>query len=502
MRCDLRNEFAHLTKLLVGVAVGLIALPLVGAVFLLAHVLQQNATETAADQVLTVASLAADQAGLTLSSGVQEAAGASEGAAPPWLEELAVSVERSLAESGWSDAVVTVAPHLESQGAPSWQRSGDSLVARAPILDGGAPVADLVVTLDAAQAPGLPSAVTVVLVFVALGGSLGVVGLALVVGRLLGGPLREAVSELERFANADLAVHARPHGFAEARRVAAAVNHSAGALAEVTRTVKAQATVVALAAESLTSTSVGLEHSVGSVAERTASSAAAATQMRAGLSQVASAGEELNASFREISTHASRVAEATSDTTSITRQTNEYVDNLRVASEEIGNVSHLITDIAAQTNLLALNATIEAARAGDAGLGFAVVAEEVRDLASQTAQATGEIADKVESVQEQVKRTSASVEEITRAVATMEESQLAIAGAVEEQTVVMQSISASLSELLHATNTIVASVEDAAAATAEADLSAGIVRSSAADLTRSAAAVQELLEQFRLPEKP
>ena len=110
------------------------------------------------------------------------------------------------------------------------------------------------------------------------------------------------------------------------------------------------------------------------------------------------------------------------------------------SAAKIGEVVALINSIAEQTNLLALNATIEAARAGEAGKGFAVVASEVKQLASQTARATEDISARVAGIQKATGDTVQSIGRIVETIDSIRSISAAIAGAVEEQSVTTQEI--------------------------------------------------------------
>lgn len=129
------------------------------------------------------------------------------------------------------------------------------------------------------------------------------------------------------------------------------------------------------------------------------------------------------------------------------KQTNSTIDELAVVTKEIGEVTELINKIAGQTNLLALNATIEASRAGESGSGFAVVAQEVKTLAGQTAKATRDISKRIDAIQNATHRSVEAIAGISCAIRELIGFSVRIASAVEQKVKGAQEIASNLASV-------------------------------------------------------
>jgi methyl-accepting chemotaxis protein len=241
------------------------------------------------------------------------------------------------------------------------------------------------------------------------------------------------------------------------------LRHSIGEIAK-------HATTLAAASEELSAVNRTVSEGAADTTSRAKVLTAASEDVSRNVQTVAAGTEEMGASIREIAKNASEAARVASEAVMIAERTNGMMAKLGDSSQEIGKVLKLITSIAQQTNLLALNATIEAARAGDAGRGFAVVAKEVKELAKETARATEEIGQRIDTIQGDTGRAVTAIREIGGIVTRVNDIQTVIAGAVEEQTATTNEMGRNITGAARGAGDIsqtIASVAKSAAATSD-----------------------------------
>lgn len=157
-------------------------------------------------------------------------------------------------------------------------------------------------------------------------------------------------------------------------------------------------------------------------------------------SSVASATEEMNIAIGEIAKLTAEAASLSAEAGETAQRSMTSIDRLRSSSDRIGGVVQMISKIASQTRLLALNAAIEAARAGEHGRGFSIVANEVKSLAQETADATSKVELMVDAIQSESRASAEDILTVSELTAQIGTSQSTIAAAVEEQLAVSTEI--------------------------------------------------------------
>jgi methyl-accepting chemotaxis protein/CHASE3 domain sensor protein len=214
------------------------------------------------------------------------------------------------------------------------------------------------------------------------------------------------------------------------------------------------------------------------------------------MQSVASATEELSVSVDEIGRRVRESSQIAQAAVLQAQQTDGRISKLSRAAQEIGDVVKLITAIAEQTNLLALNATIEAARAGEAGRGFAVVASEVKSLASQTAKATDEISSHISGMQGATQESVAAIKEIGGTIAKISDIAATISSAVEQQSSATQEIARSVQNVAEGTQHAAANIMRVNRGATETGSASEDVLSSARTLSTESTRLREELDRF------
>ncbi|WP_319521282.1 methyl-accepting chemotaxis protein [uncultured Desulfosarcina sp.] len=240
--------------------------------------------------------------------------------------------------------------------------------------------------------------------------------------------------------------------------------------------------------------------------------AAAMEESATNTNMVATAAEEMSATIGEIAQNAEKARNISDEASHKASNASANMDELGNAANSIGKVIETITDISEQVNLLALNATIEAARAGEAGKGFAVVANEIKELAKQTAEATGDIKQKIEGIQGTTTTTVGQIAEITQVINDVNDVVATIATAVEEQSAATKEIATNVAqasqgiqevnENVNQSSTVAVEISSDIAGVStsmdEMSTSSGQVNLSAQELSNLSESLKTMVDQFKV----
>ncbi|AIL59584.1 methyl-accepting chemotaxis sensory transducer [Pseudomonas alkylphenolica] len=295
---------------------------------------------------------------------------------------------------------------------------------------------------------------------------------ALLLTRSIVKPIDEALQAAERIAEGDLTRTIETEGHDEAARLLRAMAKMQNKLRDTLQLIAGSATQLASAAEELNSVTDESARGLQQQNNEIEQAATAVTEMTSAVEEVARNAVSTSEASKEATRSAGDGRDLVLETVSAIERmsvdvqgTAELIGNLAEESRDIGKVLDVIRGLADQTNLLALNAAIEAARAGEAGRGFAVVADEVRALAHRTQQSTSEIERMIGSIQggteqavnsmrnstERAESTlniargaGLALDTITGAVAEINERNLVIASAAEEQAQVAREVDRNL----------------------------------------------------------
>ncbi|MDM8348735.1 methyl-accepting chemotaxis protein [Pseudomonas sp. sp1636] len=315
----------------------------------------------------------------------------------------------------------------------------------------------------------------------------------------------------EKLAGGDLSSHIQLQAHDELRFVAGGFNSMAETMRGLIGGIKNNSSQVADSARDLVAASGQINVASQKQSDAASSMAAAVEEMTVGIEHIARGAGDADALAlrsgelsREGGAIVASVVQEISEIAVSVAESARTIEELGERSGQISTIVGVIGDIAAQTNLLALNAAIEAARAGEQGRGFAVVADEVRNLAARTANSTREISEMVQSIQQGTQGAVAGmekgVERVGAGVARAKkagEAMSRIREAAEQVQATVAEISNALREQSSVSNEIAQQVEMIARMAEENGQAVGSNHQTASRLRDLADTLQENVSRFR-----
>jgi len=324
------------------------------------------------------------------------------------------------------------------------------------------------------------------------------VAVAFVVRQTVIRPLLRVKQLLLALADGDLTQRVKITSQDEVGEMGEALNSTVERISAVVTEIGEESVNVANASEEFSAVSGQISANSEETSAQATAVSNATDQVNRGLQTVATSTEEMSVTIKEIAKSATEAAKVAEGAMRTAAETNAIVAKLGESSAEIGQVIKVITSIAQKTDLLALNATVEAARAGEVGAGFAVVANEVKELAKQTATATEDISRKIEAIQSDAKGAVTAIKSISEVIGQVNDISGTIATAVEEQSATTSEMSRNISEAARGAGEVAQNIQGVAQAAESTSHGATDSQKAAKSLAQMSTELRELVGRFKL----